>query len=258
MTEEEAIIAFDKEIFAVSQVRFIKDGCTKADCTASGFFFKQSDKLYFITNHHVVIDKDDCFFPDEISLLLHTDTNDLNKNKNFRIPLYENNNPAWLEHPKIGKEVDIVALPVNVPPESFHVIPFCEEDLVPEGRYLPIGEDLLVIGYPLGIYDTEHNTPIIRSASIASLYSLPYKGMPYFLIDSRLHEGTSGSPVLVKQGTIQFTKPNLRGILKHPQKKYLIGIHSGQLTKEDTNLNMVWHAKSIPHIIKGKKKGAIE
>jgi S1-C subfamily serine protease len=202
MTGEEAITAFDKEIFAVSQVRFAKDGCTKENDSASGFFFTKDGQLYFITNRHVVIDENDWFYPDELRLKLHTDAKNLTKHETFPIPLYEDNKPKWLEHPEMGKKIDVVALSVNVP-APYHVIPFSKEDLLPEMRYLPLGEDLLVIGYPLGIFDSKHNTPIVRSASIASLYSLPYEEKPYFLIDSRLHAGTSGSPVLVKPSIIQ-------------------------------------------------------
>jgi hypothetical protein len=47
-----------------------------------------------------------------------------------------------------------------------------------------------------------------------------------------------------------------------PTKKYLIGVHSGPLLgwREDnpTNLNVVWYAKLIPEIIKGRKKDSIE
>ena len=98
--------------------------------------------------------------------------------------------------------------------------------------------DLIVVGYPLGLYDSMHNTPIIRSATIAIVYPLPFEGKDYFLIDSRLHKGTSGSPVILK-----------------PQDN-LVGIHSGQL-EEDTNLNIVWYAELIPEIICGKKIGSI-
>ena len=101
-----------------------------------------------------------------------------------------------------------------------------------------IGDDLLVIGYPLGIRDTKHKTPIIRSAIMASVYPLPFDGMPYFLIDSFLHEGTSGSPVLLKPSTVnryinRGAELNLDRISSFEKK--LIGIHSGSFIPVDWN-----------------------
>jgi hypothetical protein len=237
MLDEEAFLVFRKSIFAVSQVKFAKGGKTKEPDSATGFFCGLDGQLYFITNRHNVIDEDDWFYPDELRLKLHTDQDDLTKNETFPIPLYDKEDkPAWLEHPK-GKKIDVVALPVDGPTTSFFITPFNKENFGRADVYVSIGNDLIVVGYPLGLYDSKHNTPIIRSATIASVYPLPFEGEDYFLIDSRLHNGTSGSPVILK-----------------PQE-YLIGIHSSQL--EDTNLNIVWYAKLIPEIICSKKRGSI-
>ena len=55
------------------------------------------------------------------------------------------------------------------------------------------------MGYPLGIYyDDVNNLPVVRNGIVASAYPVPYKGQPYFLIDAKLHKGTSGSPVMTK------------------------------------------------------------
>lgn len=235
MLDEEAFQVFRKPIFAVSQVKFVKGGKTKEPDSATGFFCGLDGQLYFITNRHNVIDECDWFYPDELRLKLHTDQNDLTQNRMFTIPLYAEDKPVWLEHPK-GKDIDVVALPVDLPPSpSFFITSFNKENFGRADVYVSIGNDLIVVGYPLGLYDSKHNTPIIRSATIASVYPLPFEGNDYFLIDSRLHKGTSGSPVILK-----------------PQD-YLIGIHSAQL-EEDTNLNIVWYAKLIPEIICGKRE----
>jgi hypothetical protein len=237
MIDLEALLMFRKPIFAVSQVKFAKGGKTKEPDSATGFFFGFEGQLYFITNRHNVIDENDWFYPDELRLKLHIDENDFTKNQMFPIPLYDpEHRPLWLEHPK-GKDIDVVALTVDLP-SSFFIMSFNKENLWREGDYVLIGNDLIVAGYPLGLYDSKHNTPIIRNAAMASVYPLPFEGKDYFLIDSRLHEGTSGSPVISK-----------------PQNK-LVGIHSGQL-EEDTNLNIVWYAELIIEIICGKKIGSI-
>ena len=251
----EAIIALDKGVFAVSQVRFAKQGRAKEFDSATGFFFEHNGQLYFITNRHVVVDENEWFYPDELQLNLHTNANKIEDNGLFSIPLYDGSVPKWFEHPSMGKEIDVVALPIKVASQC-HILPFNEMDLIGSKSCIPIGEDLIVIGYPFGIYDSKHNTPIIRSATVASVYLLPYGGKRYFLIDSRLHIGTSGSPVLLKPGIQFHFVPKMNLTPCDRKNKVLIGIHSGQLD-EDTNLNIVWYADLILDIINGKKRGAI-
>ncbi len=258
----------DKEVFAVSPVRFKKNGKI-GEGSASGFFYKHQDKLYFITNRHVVIDEEAGFSPDELDLNLHIDPNNLIKTDKFSIPLMEGKRKLWLEHqPVDGEEVDVVAVPVKEDISRFHIAPFNINDLLPTGRYVSIGDDLLVVGYPLGIRDTMHKTPVIRSAIMASIYPLPFDGKPYFLIDSFLHGGTSGSPVLLKpSSTVRFidghVAPNLDKWGSY--KRYLLGIHSGSFIPsnwkpckveiEDNGicprlgLNKVWFASLILEII---------
>jgi hypothetical protein len=89
MLDEEAWLVFQKPIFAVSQVKFAMGGKTKEPDSATGFFCGLDDKLYFITNRHNVIDEDDWFYPDELRLNLHTDQNDLTRNRMFTISLYD-------------------------------------------------------------------------------------------------------------------------------------------------------------------------
>lgn len=263
----------DREVFAVSLVKFRKNGETDPDKSASGFFYEHINKLYFVTNRHVIIDEKDEFFPDSLELNLHIDKENLDKSKKYTINLYEGNKKLWLEHPTYGKKIDVVALPVDKDEinSKFHVEAFSEKDLLSPRRFISIGDDLLVVGYPLGIRDTKHKTPIVRSAIIASVYPLPFDGEQYFLIDSFLHEGTSGSPVLLKPSDV-IRDINGRAHLIQDRiasfKRPLIGINSGafiptnwepceeEQTKEKgcprMGLNKVWFASLIPEILVGK------
>lgn len=265
----------DKEIFAVSPIRFKRDGKTD-DSTATGFFYKDRDEFYFITNRHVVIDEETGFFPDELELNLHTDQNDLTKCKKFSIQLRDGEKKLWIEHQPVNEEyVDVAVLPVRKEDllPHFHVLPFNESDLLHPSRYISIGDDLLVIGYPLGIRDTKHKTPIIRSAVMASVYPLPFDGKPYFLIDSFLHEGTSGSPILLKPSLLNRnidSRARLNLDSRSSFERKLLGIHSGSFIPLNWNpcdeeqlrktgcprigLNKVWFASLIPEIIKENKE----
>ena len=246
------MIVLEKEIFAVSMVKFFKEGHTYEEECASGFFYKQSDNLYFITNRHVVCDANHS--PEQLRLRLHVDKYDLTKNRTFSLPLYNNDEPKWFEHPIFGEDVDIVALPIDKEDISkFYIESFNKHDLN-TSRYLDLGEELLVAGYPEGEHDNLHNTPIARAATIATPYIQPFRGRQGFLIDSRLHNGTSGSPVLTKPTTF-IRNFNGRAELVHHHiksfKKYLIGVHSEKFDERypELDLSFVWFASLIPKII---------
>ena len=223
----------DKEIFKVAEIRFSRKGKVKESESATGFFYKYDDQFYFITNKHVVIDEEENHCPDELRLRLHVNKNNLSQNRVYNVSLYdEEREKLWLEHPTEEWQVDVVAVPVEVDdwtPKP-HIEPFSEDDDISKHpRDIPIGEDLIVIGYPQGVHDSIHNTPIIRSAILATMYPLHFCDSPGVLIDSRLHEGSSGSPVLTKPGAFYRTTsgkvvPNLDR--RRTYKRYLVGIHS--------------------------------
>lgn len=60
-------------------------------------------------------------------------------------------------------------------------------------------EDVVFLGYPLGLYDTNSGLPISRRGVTASPLELDYRGAPVFLIDASVHPGSSGSPVFLFQ-----------------------------------------------------------
>lgn len=58
-------------------------------------------------------------------------------------------------------------------------------------------ESVTFIGYPSGLYDTKHGTPIARRGWTATPVALDYGGKPMFLVDAPVFGGSSGSPVFV-------------------------------------------------------------
>jgi len=225
----------------------------------SGFFYMFEDRLYLITNRHVFIKEDENFYPDQIKLRLHTDPNDVRQNADLVLRLYEGNAPAWLEHPVGGSEIDVVALPLDRGEidRRFFVRALAERDHIPPDVDIAIGEDVQVIGYPLGFHDEVHNLPIVRNATLASVYPVPFRGHPHLLIDSRLHSGTSGSPVMTKPTQMIRQTDGSTSILGGPVS-YLVGVHSASLDiitrdparDEPLGLNVVWFATLIPEIIR--------
>jgi len=58
-------------------------------------------------------------------------------------------------------------------------------------------EEVMLIGYPDGLYDPVNLTPIVRRGSTATPLQLDYGGEPAFLVDASVFPGSSGSPVLI-------------------------------------------------------------
>lgn len=69
-------------------------------------------------------------------------------------------------------------------------------------------EDVLVVGYPNGIWDDVNNLPVTRRGITATPPYVPYEGKEAFLIDAPLSHGSSGSPVFLYNAGIYPTRGN--------------------------------------------------
>ena len=247
-------------VATVSPIRCYREGNYLS--SASGFFYDFESSLYIITNRHVFIDENEGYLPDEISLTLHTNQNDIRQNSTLRLPLYGTNSQSlWKEHPSGGSNVDVVALPLRRDDFNprFFIKALSPNNHIPADADISIGEDVHVIGYPLGFHDRINNLPIVRSAIIASVYPVPFEGRPIVLIDSRLHSGTSGSPVLTKP-TNMLRRTDGSTSFMTGTVTYLVGVHSATVDLPDRDpdedeplgLNVVWFATLISEIIRGQ------
>lgn len=172
--------------------------------------------------------------------------------------------PLWYEHPTRREAVDVIVLPLETEAvtKRFYVKAFTPDNHVPGDVRILLGHDVLVLGYPLGFHDRRHNLPIVRSATLASVYPVPFEGEQFLLIDSRLHHGTSGSPVITKEADI-LTHANGGTMFTGQLVSFLVGIHSASLDLKDRDpkkddplgLNAVWFASLIPDIIDGGLPG---
>ena len=119
----------------------------------TGFFYLNPNKqLFLITNRHLIRDEKKRYIPNGVWLLLHADQKDLSVNRNYDIPLYKGVKPLWIE-PK--PFVDVVANPLDVKDfqrEGFVLKSFSDANLLPKDYRLHVGKDILVMGYPLGVY----------------------------------------------------------------------------------------------------------
>lgn len=174
--------------------------------TGTGFFFKfLEDKItnrcvpVIITNKHVIKDS-------IRGRLIFTKANDnfepLDK-EHFKLQL-DNFESLWRLHP--DPNVDLCAMPIapftnlaQANGERLFYIPF-SSDLLPtikQKEEFSALEDILMIGYPNGIWDSINNMPILRKGSTATHPNYDYNGNKEIMIDIAAFPGSSGSPVLI-------------------------------------------------------------
>ncbi|MEZ5450846.1 MAG: serine protease [Thiolinea sp.] len=213
--------------------------------SASGFYFERDQQLFLITNRHVVRDEASGHEPDRLEITLHSDPDNIAATTQYSILLYDAQGKAlWREATDSAGTVDVVALAIDNEafPAETRFAAFTPDDLPADLENIEVGESVRVVGFPLNFQDRLHNLPVMRHAIVASSFSLRFQGNGYFLTDSLLHRGSSGSPVVMR------TDPKVSGRDHFPWR--LLGVHSARLDSanqeagEDERLNLfvAWYA----------------
>ena len=211
---------------------------------ATGFYFKRNKKLFLITNRHVLIDEANGHLPDSVEILLHSDPTNLTSTGQFSMPLYDDNQAQWVEAKDSAGTVDVVALPIDTAkfPKNILYTSFSEDNIPRDLDEIEVGASIRAVGFPLGFHDTLHNLPVMRHAIIASSFGLRFQGYGYFITDSLLHRGSSGSPIVARISKRKSARSHFPWIL--------LGIHSARLDtdnrepQEDERINLftAWYS----------------
>lgn len=169
----------------------------------TGYFFRFKDKgdeftPGIVTNKHVIHDAVKGVLRFTVK---KKDDQDREIYHNYTVSEFAK---AWRKHP--NSEIDLCVLPISVIIEEMYSNgylfshQFLDKSLIPTSealQRLTAVEDVLMIGYPNGIWDSINNKPIIRKGITATHPKLNYNGKPEFLIDAACFPGSSGSPVLL-------------------------------------------------------------
>ena len=135
----------------------------------------------------------------------------------------------WILHP--DEEVDLCVMPIapiihqanERDLNLFHI--FLDKSLLlteEELNDLILMEDVVMVGYPNGIWDEKNNMPIFRKGITATHPSLDWNGRPEFLIDAACFPGSSGSPVFLFNQGGHATKSG--DLIFSPNRVKLLGV----------------------------------
>lgn len=135
-------------------------------------------------------------------------------------------------------------------------------------------EDILMVGYPIGLWDEINNLPLIRRGITSTHPSIDFCGKSVCVIDVACFPGSSGSPVLIVNECMYSTKTGaqlgssraiLLGVLfagpqitaegqiviqdiptgKHPFSVTKLMIHLGYIVKAKEVLTLGEHIKKV-------------
>ena len=110
----------------------------------------------------------------------------------------------WCGHP--NENVDVAVMPLSWQLDFIakdncrpFLRPITADDLASDDDIvkLDIASPVVFVGYPNGMFDQKHYTPIVRQGFVATPAELDFNGEPVFLIDASVFPGSSGSPVFL-------------------------------------------------------------
>ena len=114
---------------------------------ATGFFFERDDKLFLVTNRHVVLDEASNHRPDRLQIELHVDPDNVSVTTGFAIPLYQENQPVWRQGVDSAGSIDVVVIELDhsALPGAMLFKPFTPANLVETLDEIEVGTQVLKI-----------------------------------------------------------------------------------------------------------------
>jgi hypothetical protein len=209
-----------------------------------------------ITNKHVVKGCKTLKF--HVTMAKDDGSPDIGNHRCFEIPDFQD---LCVEHP--DQNVDLVAIAIARLLDRleksgnrvfYMTLPIEQIPKTIEWESLSFMEDIIMIGYPNGIWDETNNLPIIRRGITATHCNIDYNGKAEFLTDIASFPGSSGSPVFLV--SIDKYTDN-KGNDSVGTRAFLLGIHCAGGCTESINgikifnhLGVVINSKRILEIEK--------
>lgn len=241
----------------------------------SCFFWSHASRTYLVTNWHNLAGRNPLTsqlmsrtgaIPDRLTFHSYKQVSEPDSQGFFELKYLpievvlcdpDHSNSRWLEHPRLGRQVDVAAIDVTaqVAGVSVAAANILESDAVLEPF---ASQDVFVVGFPFGMI-ANAPAPVWKRGTIALDPTFNPEGIPKMLIDTATREGMSGSVViarhiLVGRGYIKKDGSNAEPVL-YGQKNLVLGIYSGRHypDHERAQLGIVWKRSAIEETVSGGK-----
>jgi Trypsin-like peptidase domain len=227
--------------------------------SATGFVVESKRGPVLITNRHVVSGRhqetdaplaNNGAVPNQL-LIAHNGAQQDEKGVDTirwkRELLYANpDRPLWIEHPRLGRRVDVVALPLTdlVGVKLFPI----RLGHGPDPISCRPTEMVSVVGFPFGRTGGA-SSAIWAAGFIASEMEPDFDGLPAFLVDCRSRPGQSGSPVFAYRTGLAVLESG--EIVKASPEAALyrfLGVYSGRI-HPDSDIGLVWKTTIVEDLI---------
>ncbi|MDJ0276014.1 serine protease [Sphingomonas sp. 2R-10] len=222
-------------------------------------WFRFDGRLALVTNWHVVSGRNNETnqvthklggIPDH--LRVHVPFKDRAKPPMIvRVPTVDaDQKPLWVEHPEYGRQIDIAALDIELPPPGeVAVLPMNAIATVPLKQR--VGMPVFILGYPFGRQCL--GMPVWKQATFASEpYFAASAHQRYLIVDTASRPGMSGSPVIQRaHGQFEVEEGSAR-VMNGDGACNFIGIYSGRFhtnDPSDAQLGRVWPAVFVREVV---------
>lgn len=175
--------------------------------TGTGFFFSflcdentKTSIPTIVTNKHVIKNA----ITGKLRFSLQDSEGTPLKGEYFDL-IIDNFEKRWIMHP--DNEIDLCILPIayihqeiEKSKKNLYYTTLSMKD-IPDtmeiNNTLSRVEDITIVGYPDGIWDSFNNKPIVRKGITATSLQLDFENKPRYLVDAAIYGGSSGSPVYI-------------------------------------------------------------
>lgn len=184
-------------------IKYKKDGIPFC---GTGFFYRDQDLIFLVTNKHVLEDAQQIEFK-----VFTCDENGGPDYQNMETIILEEDDLIRYSYGHNSKDVDIQIISftkflhdTGLINNNFYVRSVTEKNICDQKQLenLFAIENIVFVGYPVPMWDEVNHLPIMRTGTTASLLTKDYNGEPSFLIDASVFPGSSGSPVFILNDTI--------------------------------------------------------
>ena len=193
-----------------------------------------------VTNKHVIEGAD------VAEIVFHVDDGKgMPQEKYFRVITFDDLQSRVLRHP--DPSVDLCAIPIGASINQVHdetgekmlFIHLDKNSLITTEMLgtLNAVEDVIMVGYPSGIWDKTNNLPVVRRGITASHPAKNFNGIREFLIDAACFHGSSGSPVVLFNQSGYTTNDRK---VHHSSRLALLGVlYSGPILTAQGDIKIV-------------------